>query len=60
VIFYGLADHRLADSELGEVVEFFASRDEADEALQQVLVDEPEWRGELGVVEVELGGLSRN
>jgi hypothetical protein len=53
--FYGLADNRLAGSELGEVIEFYLSREEAEKALREVLADEPEWEGELGVVAVELG-----
>jgi hypothetical protein len=53
--FYGLTDFRLAGSELGEVIEFYSSREEAEEALRDVLTDEPEWEGELGVVAVELG-----
>jgi hypothetical protein len=54
VIFYGLADRRLSDSELGEVIEFYSSQQEAEQALRDVLDDEPEWQGELGVVAVEL------
>jgi hypothetical protein len=52
---YGLTDYRLAGSELGEVIEFYSSREEADEALREVLADEPEWEGELGIEVVELG-----
>jgi hypothetical protein len=55
VTFYGLADYRLTGSELGEVIEFYSSREEAEEALRGVLTDEPQWEGELGVVVVELG-----
>jgi hypothetical protein len=44
---YGLADYRLRD--FGEVIEFYASRKEADAALRDVLIDEPDWVGELGV-----------
>jgi hypothetical protein len=58
--FYGLADYRLADSEFGEVVEFFASRDEAAEALRQVLADEPDWADDLEVIAVELADVSPN
>jgi hypothetical protein len=49
--FYGLADYRLND--FGEVIEFYASQAEADAALRDVLTDEPEWEGELGVITVE-------
>jgi type I restriction enzyme, R subunit len=50
--FFGLADYRLA--ELGEIIEFYSSREEAEEALRDVLADEPEWEGVLGVEAVEL------
>jgi hypothetical protein len=55
MIFYGLADYRLSGTELGEVIEIYVSRAEADQALRDVLADEPEWECELGVVAVELG-----
>jgi hypothetical protein len=48
---YGLADYRLND--FGEVIEFYPSRQEAQDALRAVLEDEPEWAAELGVVSVE-------
>jgi hypothetical protein len=51
---------RLADSELGEVFEFFASREEAEEALRDVLTDEPDWKGIIGVAEIDLGSASPN
>jgi hypothetical protein len=51
VTFYGLADYRLND--FGEVFEFFNSQAEADTALRDVLKDEPQWEGELGVIAVE-------
>jgi hypothetical protein len=50
VTFYGLADYRLSGSDLGEVTEFYSSQQEAEEALRDVLADEPEWQGALGVV----------
>jgi hypothetical protein len=49
--FYGLADYRLND--FGEVIEFYASRQEANAALEDVLRDEPEWQGELGIISIE-------
>jgi hypothetical protein len=55
VTFYGLADYRLVGSGLGEVIEFYLSREEAESALRDVLSDEPEWEGELAVVTIELG-----
>jgi hypothetical protein len=51
VTFYGLADYRLND--FGEIIDFYLSREEADAALRDVLADEPEWTGELGVVPIE-------
>ncbi|MEK6275527.1 MAG: hypothetical protein AABM30_09335 [Actinomycetota bacterium] len=60
MIFYALADSRLTDSGLGEVVEFFASREEAEKALRDVLTDEPDWKGVVGVAEIDLGSVSLN
>jgi hypothetical protein len=54
VTFYGLADSRLAGSELGEVVELYVSREGADQALQDVLNDEPAWANEIRVVPIEV------
>jgi len=51
VIFYGLADHSVK-----EVIDVYASRDEAEETLEQVPEDEPGWAGILEVVAVDLGG----
>jgi hypothetical protein len=58
VTFYGLADYRLND--FGEVVEFYASREQAEEALRDVLRDEPDWKRFIRVAEVDLGSLSPN
>jgi hypothetical protein len=55
VTFYGLADYRMTGSELGEIIEFYSSQQEAEQALQDVLTDEPDWQRELGVVPIELG-----
>ena len=52
--FYGLADYTLGGSKLGEVIEFYSSRKEAEQALKEVLADEPEWEGQLGVEVVAL------
>ncbi len=43
-----------------EVIDFFPSREEAEESLKQVLQDEPGWAGVLEVVEVELGSPPEN
>jgi hypothetical protein len=48
VILYGLADY-LVD----EIIEFYPSREAAEEALGQVLDDEPEWAEIVGVEAVE-------
>jgi hypothetical protein len=53
--FYGLVDYRLAGTALGEVIEIYSSREEAGNALRDVLADEPEWEGQLGVVVIDLG-----
>jgi hypothetical protein len=44
---WGITDHFV-----GEVVAFYASRENAERALKSVLRDEPEWRGMLEVVPV--------
>jgi hypothetical protein len=49
--FWGLADHRVE-----EVIDFYATREQAEETLGQVLGDEPSWREILSVVPVILGG----
>lgn len=51
MIFYGLADARL-----DEAVELFPTREQADEALAQVLADEPNWVGVVSVVTIDLSG----
>ncbi len=49
VRFYGLADYSVQ-----EVVEFYLTREQAEEALREVLADEPDWAGILEIVEVEI------
>lgn len=44
----------LPGSELGEVIELFVRREDAERALADVLADEPTWNGQLSVVSVEL------
>jgi hypothetical protein len=41
-----------------EVIEFYATREEAEEAVRQVLTDEPEWVGLVGVEAVSLAEAS--
>jgi hypothetical protein len=50
MIFFGLADWSLQ-----EIVEFYASHEEAESALQAVLMDEPDWLGLLSVEVIDLG-----
>src|SRR5438128_393131 len=50
VIFYGLADWSV-----NEVIEFYASRREAETALAQAIADEPEFDQILAVVSVDFG-----
>jgi hypothetical protein len=51
VILYGLADARLQ-----EAVELFSNREQAEEALAQVLVDEPDWSEWLSIVRLDFSG----
>jgi hypothetical protein len=51
VILYGLADRRL--TEFGQVIDFYISKREAEAALADVLTDEPDWAGVVGVVALE-------
>jgi hypothetical protein len=39
-----------------ETIEMFLRREDAEQALADCLVDEPEWRGLLRITELELGG----
>ena len=45
---------------MAEVIDFYPSREEAEETLERVLEDEPAWVGMLEVVAVELGSPSQN
>jgi hypothetical protein len=58
MIFYGLVDRRLAGTEFGEVIGFFATRELAEQAMSEVIADEPEFETVLEVVEVDLSGSS--
>jgi hypothetical protein len=46
-------------SRLEETIEFFATREEAEEALGTVLIDEPAWAEHLEVVESDFSELAR-
>lgn len=48
------------DRSVKHVVEFFLSRDEAEETLEVILGDEPEWVSILEVVPLELGDVAQN
>lgn len=49
---YGLADSRLVGHELGEVIELYVRREDAEQALRDVVADEPSWAGELYLVTI--------
>jgi hypothetical protein len=53
MILYGLATWQGMSVE-----EFFLSRDEAGGCLRRVLEDEPGWEGSVGLVRLDLSGLS--
>jgi hypothetical protein len=44
MIFYGFVDRRLAGTDLGEVFEFFPSRELAEEAMRAVITDGPDFQ----------------
>ncbi len=52
MIFYGLATW-----EGQSVEEFFLTREEADECLRRVLVDEPGWVETVGLVRLDFSGV---
>jgi hypothetical protein len=51
---YGFADTRLAGTPLGEVVELYVDRDEAERAVRDLLADEPAWQEHVRLIEIEL------
>ena len=51
VQFYGLHDRDLA-----EVVEFYATLEDADCELREIVHDEPDWAGRYGIVLAEFSG----
>ncbi len=53
--FYGLIE-----LERAEAVELYATRTEAESALAEALIDEPEWEGLLAIVPIDLGTSSLN
>ena len=50
----------IRDRSTERVVEFFASRHEAEETLEEILGDEPGWTSILEVVPLELGDAAPN
>ena len=46
---------RIADGTTRLVVLFLRSRKEIEEALAEVLADEPDWQGDVAVVAVDFG-----
>jgi hypothetical protein len=44
----------LASRQVDEVIEFYRSRAEAEQALAEVLRDQPDWRETVYIVSVEL------
>jgi hypothetical protein len=51
VLFWGLASR-----ELNEAIELYATRADAEQALVEVLTDEPSWKRVLFVTPIELAG----
>lgn len=49
-----------ADALLGEAVEVFVRREDAERMLAEVLADEPQWRELLWVEPIELGEFNPN
>jgi hypothetical protein len=55
IVMWGLADYFV-----DEVIEVYRFREQAEHALEQVLEDEPDWKGMLAVVPVHLVEFSLN
>ena len=53
MILYGVRDARLDGDVLGDVVELFASREDAEQFLADCLADEPEWADALSIESVK-------
>jgi hypothetical protein len=51
VLFWGLANR-----ELNEAIELYATRAEAEQTHADVLAAEPSWKGQLFVTPIELAG----
>lgn len=57
---WALADRSLAPTRVGQTVGLYPTREEAEEALREVLADEPGWRDDLNVLELRIAELSPN
>jgi hypothetical protein len=55
MLFWGLADFSV-----GEIVEFYPSREDAERALRDVLADEPQWEGMLASMAVRVSEFCPN
>jgi hypothetical protein len=55
VVFYGVTDG-VVSSVVGDVVEFFLRREEAERFIAECVADVPEWANELHIVAVDLHG----
>jgi len=55
IVMWGLADYFV-----DEVIEVYRFKEQAEHALEQVLEDEPDWKGMLAVVPVQLVEFSLN
>jgi hypothetical protein len=44
--------YALRDRSVGELVAFFPSRQKAEETLEEILSDEPQWRDQLDLLPV--------
>ena len=53
MILYGVRSARLDGDVLGDVVELFASRKDAEHFLAECLADEPEWAYALSIEPLE-------
>ena len=50
---YGVRSALLEGDRLGDVVELFLRREDAERFLADCLADEPEWTDVLGIVEID-------
>ena len=53
---YAVHSKDLSGDFLGDCVEVFVRREDAERFVQECLTDEPDWESVLSVVQIELGG----